>query len=284
MKFIGKCTLAHHDNPVKNFCEGLKKHGYNDIDVYDAHQLARGKAKGKKYDVGFCWGVRNFQKISEYAKNIIMIENSYLNNVQSKEGKYWLSFGWNGLNGRADFCNKNSPNDRWNKHFNDGRLLDYSDGEYILIPLQIKTDMSIRGRGYEYHSIVKEIRRLYDLPIKIKQHPTREDGWPKLIGKDVTYLDRFMPIQDAIKDAKVVVNINSNAGVDAVIGGKPVVSLDVGSMVYDISAHDYCKLAVPDWPDRTQWCNDIAYAQWTPEEVAAGETWEHLKKYLCTNS
>ena len=94
-----------------------------------------------------------------------MIENSYLNNVQSKKGKVWLSHGWNGLNGRADFCNENSPNDRWNKHFNDGRLLDYSDGDYILIPLQIKNDMSIQGRGFQYQTIVNEIR-----------NPTPRDG------------------------------------------------------------------------------------------------------------
>ena len=286
MRFIAKCTLKHHTDPVKNFIKGLNLHGHTSIDVFNAQQLrSSGEnniARKGKYDVGLCWGTRNYIELKKYAKNVVMIENSFLDNVQSKE-KFWLSFGWNGLNGRADFCNQNSPNDRWNKHFNDGRLLDYSDGNYILIPLQIKTDMSIQGRGFSYQNIVDDIRKYSDLPIKIKQHPTREDGWPQLMGTDIKYLDRFMPIQDAVKGAKVVVTINSNAGVDAVLGGKPVIALDKGSMVYDIASHDYLKLLVPNWPDRTQWCNNIAYAQWKPDEVASGETWEHLKQYLCTN-
>lgn len=284
MKFIAKCTLKHHTDPVKNFIKGLKRHGHTDVDVFTAHQLHSNEVISKtKYDVGFCWGTRNYIQLKEYAKNVVMIENSFLDNIQSKD-KFWLSFGWNGLNGRADFCNQNSPNDRWNKHFDDGRLLDYSDGDYILIPLQIKTDMSIRGLGIAYQDIVDEIRKYSDLPIRIKQHPTADDGWPLISGhKDIKYLKRFMPIHEAVKGAKVVVTINSNAGVDAVLGGKPVVALDEGSMVYDIAEHDYSRLLVPNWPDRTQWCNNIAYAQWTPDEVAAGETWEHLKQYLCTN-
>ena len=283
INFIAKTTLDHQINPVRNFIEGLKRHGHKNIEVYSLKQFQEGCVRGKRYDVAFCWGFRNFHELSKIAKNTVVIENSYLNNVQSKKGKVWLSHGWNGLNGRADFCNQNSSNDRWDKHFNDGRLLDYSDGDYILIPLQIKNDSSIYGRGFSYQEIVNEIRKFTDLPIKIKQHPTADDGWPRVRGKNISYLNRFMPIQHAIKGAKVVVTINSNAGVDAVLAGKPVVTLDKGSMVYDITKHDFTKLLVPNWPDRTQWCNNIAYAQWRPEEVIKGEAWEHLKQKLCTN-
>lgn len=284
MKFITKITLDHQINPIQNFIEGLNRHGHKNIEVYNLEQFRKGYAKGKQYDVGFCWGGRNFHELSKICQNTLMIENSYLNNVQSKKGKVWLSHGWNGLNGRADFCNENSPNDRWNKYFNDGRLLDYSDGDYILIPLQIKNDMSIQGRGFQYQTIVNEIKKFTNLPIKIKQHPTADDQWAKILGKNISYINRFMPIKDAIKGAKVVVTINSNAGVDAVLAGKPVVALDEGSMVYDIASHDFSKLLVPNWPDRTQWCNDIAYAQWKPDEVIAGEAWEHLKQKLFTNA
>lgn len=284
MKVLAKISLSHHNEPVQNFCEGLRKHAHTNIDIFDISDFKQGKHLNTKYDIAVCWGTRNMLELKKIVENVVIIENSYLNNVQSKTGKVWMSYGWNDLNGRADFCNQNSSNDRWKKHFNDGRLLDYSDGDYILIPLQIKNDMSIAGRGFNYQIIVDEIRKYTDLPIRIKQHPTASDGWPKINGKDIRYLDRFMPIEEAIKGAKVVVTINSNAGVDAVLAGKPVVALDVGSMVYDIAAHDFTKLLVPNWPDRTQWCNNIAYAQWKPKEVIAGETWEHLKQKLFTNS
>ena len=87
-----------------------------------------------------------------------------------------------------------------------------------------------------------------------------------------------MAIEKAISKAKVVVTINSNAGVDAALAGKPVIALDQGSMVWDISAHDFKNINSPKLNDRAQWCNDIAYAQWHPSELKSGEAWEHLKK------
>ena len=282
MKILGYGNLEHARNPVRNFCEGLKRHGITDIRYAKKNELT--KINLDDYDVIVHWSVRGMaQKMLKEKRNVIILENAFLNNIQGPT-KYWVSAGWNGLNGRADFCNQNMPDDRWKKHFDDGRLLDYSDGDYILIPLQIKTDMSIAGRGYNYQAIVDRIRVFSDLPIKIKQHPTADDQWPKILGKGVTYLNRFMPITEAVKGAKVVVTINSNAGVDAVLAGKPVVALDEGSMVYDIAANDFTNLHVPKWPDRTQWCNNIAYAQWKPDEMHDGEAWEILKQKLFTTA
>jgi hypothetical protein len=282
MKILGHGNLNHSLNPVRNFCEGIYKSDGHSIRLTKKHELTR--VNLDDYDVFVHWSVRGLaQKLLKRSDNVIILENAYLNNIQSKM-KVWVSVGWNGLNGRADFCNKDMPDDRWKKHFNDGRLLDYSDGDYILIPLQIKSDMSIAGKGFNYQSIVNEIRKFSDLPIKIKQHPTADDQWPRVLGKDISYLNRFMPIEKAVKGAKVVVTINSNAGVDAVLAGKPVVALDKGSMVYDIAMHDFTNLNVPKWPDRTQWCNNIAYAQWHPDELRSGEAWEHLKQKLFTTA
>ena len=270
--------FRHHIQCVSNMVEGIKKHGN-----YLFHEYTYKNPPKGKYDLSVSWGIRNGVALNNYSKYNIIIENAPLNNIQGAN-KEWVSCGWNGLMGHADFCNENSSNDRWKKHFDDGRLLNYSDGDYILIPLQIKTDMSIAGKGYSYQTIVNEIRKFTDLPIKIKQHPTADDGWGKFLGKNISYIDRFMPIKDAIKGAKVVVTINSNAGVDAVLGGKPVIAIDKGSMAYDIAQHDFTNLHVPKWPDRTQWCNNIAYAQWSPKEVKGGEAWDHLKQKLFTNT
>ena len=208
MKILGYGNLEHARNPVRNFCEGLKRHGITDIRYAKKNELT--KINLDDYDVIVHWSVRGMaQKMLKEKRNVVILENAFLNNIQGPT-KYWVSAGWNGLNGRADFCNQNMPDDRWKKHFDDGRLLDYSDGDYILIPLQIKTDMSIAGRGYNYQAIVDRIRVFSDLPIKIKQHPTADDQWPKILGKGVTYLNRFMPITEAVKGAKVVVTINSN--------------------------------------------------------------------------
>lgn len=277
MRVLCKSRLLHHHKAINAFTYGLEKSSKVDIDYYDHNNLPTGK-----YDFAICWGVRAMERLKAYTKtkNCLVLENAYLNNIQSPE-KEWVSLGWNGLNGRADFCNTNSPPDRWKKHFDDGRLLEYSDGEYILIPLQIQGDQSldcIWNSVLSYQYICETIRKHTDLPIMIKDHPTFPGSQPKVKGvKNVKYIDTNMPIEKAISKAKVVVTINSNAGVDAAVAGKPVVSMDRGSMVWDISAHDFKGINSPKFNDRTQWCNDIAYAQWHPTELESGEAWNHLK-------
>ena len=281
IKVIGAATMGHQVKYIEDMLNSMSNAGCECTfeKGTSTRPINMVQFPRKFYDIGVCWGVRRLQQMKnlEIAKNILVIENSYLNNIQHRE-KEWVSIGWNGLNGRANFYNKMSPSDRWEKHFNDGRMLEYTDGEYVLIPLQIRTDASIRGLNINYQNICNEIRKFTNLPIKIKQHPTANDGQDIISGKDISYIDRMMPIKDAVKNAKIVVTVNSNAGVDAVVAGKPVISLDVGSMVYDISSHSFEKINLPDWPDRTQWGYDIAYAQWHPNEIKNGEAWNHLKQ------
>jgi hypothetical protein len=279
MRILCKSWLLHHHKAINAFTRGLESSDKVDIHYYDHSNLPVGK-----YDFAICWGVRAMERLKAYTKteNCLVLENAYLNNIQSPE-KEWVSLGWNGLNGRADFCNTNSPSDRWKNHFNDGRLLEYSDGEYILIPLQIKGDQSLNyiWNALNYQYICETIRKFTDLPIMIKDHPTFPGSQPEVKGvKNVKYIDTNVPIEKAISKAKVVVTINSNAGVDAVVAGKPVISLDLGSMVWNISAHDFKSINRPKISDRTQWCNDIAYAQWHPTELESGEAWDHLKSKI----
>jgi hypothetical protein len=277
MRVLVNAVLSHHHKAIDNFLIGFNK------EKHEIHNFNPSSLPNRSYDICICWGVLQMEKLKKFAtiENFIIFENSYLNNVQGK-GKEWVSAGWNGLNGRADFCNKNSPDDRWKKHFNDGRLKEYTDGDYILIPLQIQGDQSLNyiwSSVLNYQYICETIRKFTDLPIIIRDHPTRPNTQPKIEGvKNVKYDDFKLPIQTAIGGAKCVVTINSNAGVDSVLGGKPVISLDKGSMVWNISDHDFKGINSPKFYDRTQWCNDIAYAQWHPSELKSGEAWEHLKK------
>ena len=277
MRVLCKSRLHHHHEAITAFTDGLEKHGIADI-----HHFSETNPPGGQYDLAVCWGNRAMEKLKKSAdiKNCLVFENAYLNNVQNKH-KEWVSLGWNGLNGRADFCNKKSPDDRWKKHFDDGRLLEYTDGDYILIPLQIKGDQSLNyvWSALTYKRICEDIRKHSDLPIMIRDHPTRPGTQQRVVGvKDVNYLDTNMPIEQAIANAKVVVTINSNAGVDSALAGKAVINLDIGSMVWDIAESDFDQINSPKHQDRTQWCNNISYAQWHPNELRSGEAWDHLKQ------
>lgn len=49
------------------------------------------------------------------------------------------------------------------------------------------------------------------------------------------------------------------------------------SIVDEIANKSFSRLSNPAMPDRTQWLYDLAYKQWTTEEVATGEPFKFLK-------
>ena len=42
------------------------------------------------------------------------------------------------------------------------------------------------------------------------------------------------------------------------------------SLAYDVGNSNLAKINNPSMPDRTQWLNDIAYTEWTIEEISTG--------------
>ena len=103
MKLLGHGDLEHAQNPVRNFCEGARKHGCS---VYYTKRNQIQRTDLTRYDVIVHWSTRNYaQRLLKERKDVIILENAYLNNVQGPT-KEWVSAGWNGLNGRADFLNK----------------------------------------------------------------------------------------------------------------------------------------------------------------------------------
>jgi hypothetical protein len=69
------------------------------------------------------------------------------------------------------------------------------------------------------------------------------------------------------------VTFNSNSAVDAVLAGVPAYVEDEGGMAFDVASHTVGEI---HRPDRAQWAHDLAYCQWTVDEMASGATWEHL--------
>jgi hypothetical protein len=79
-----------------------------------------------------------------------------------------------------------------------------------------------------------------------------------------------------LQGAHAVVTFNSNTGVDAVIAGVPIFTIDRGSMAWEVSDHDLSEIEKPNLYDREQWAHNLAYTQWTMAEMAGGWAWSHL--------
>jgi hypothetical protein len=244
--------------------KGFQAHGLN--------ASLRANPGTENCDLAVIWGVRDLEKAKTRAKNVLVMELAYLGDRQ-----HWISLGYNGLNGEADFRNQYVSNDRAEQYWIDQMKPYNFGGDYILLTLQIKGDQSLAGLNVNYQRLVNTIRDHTEKPIHIRDHPKRKNTWPKVYGDNVHYVSADAPIAEAVQNAHAVVTINSNSGVDAIMNGTPVFNVSPKSMVWNIANKEFAQIEAPLLYDRTEWLNRIAYAQWLPNEIESGLAWEHLK-------
>lgn len=259
--------LEHHITRAESFEKGLRRHGIKNVIIHPDYTHV-------ECDLAIFWGMHRSKFIRQAQfdkkKDFLVMERGYVGNRFS-----FTSLGYNGLNGRADFCNENSPSDRWKKYFSN-YLKPWHTGKYVLLTGQVLGDASIKELRISYASIVNQLKQHTKMPIHFRKHPHRAMRHMQTPEGCVT--SPYEALEDALAGANVCITVNSNSGVDAILAGTPVINIDSGSMCWELSQHDYKLINNPPHPDRTQWAYDIAYAQWTPEEIENGDAWEHLKK------
>jgi len=244
--------------------------GYHNCDV--AVVFGVGK---KRVPASFARGEIYRHHHTEQGKPIIVLERGFINR------EHYYGAAWNGLNGLADFCNKNSPPDRWvklNVEIKPWRQSKPDD--HILFCGQVPWDASVQHIDYElwveetYHELVNigiDIGR----EVVFRPHPQVKDHDYGVPSSKRTW-------EQDIAGAHCVVAYNSTSAALAILEGIPIFSFHKGSMAWDVSAHrlDKYVLKSGEKPDRRQWAFNLAYAQWTAEEMSKGLTWQHLKSAL----
>lgn len=254
-------TAAHHTAFAESFIRGLRRHNLA-ATVYEDES-------GEPGDIAVMWG-HKCDRIIEAQKAqkrpYLIAEAGYFANPAPR--LKFVSLGWNGLNGRADFKNTDSPPDRWLKH---GAMLPnwHRAGSHIVIMGQCDGDAATKKIDLKrwYRETARRIKKLEPgAPIVFRPHPS--------YGGIITGIGALGgPIENALRLARGVVTYNSTAGVDAALAGIPVYAADRGSMAWPIASH---KLGHWIKPDRTQWVYDLAYTQWTHAEIESGEAWAHI--------
>ena len=80
-------------------------------------------------------------------------------------------------------------------------------------------------------------------------------------------------------DAYGVVNWASNPATQAVMQGVPVF-VGPDSLAFDVGCTNLASINAPVMPDRTQWLNDIAYTEWTLDEIEQGIPLNRLTSFI----
>lgn len=212
-----------------------------------------------------------FRRQWEAGKTTVVLDSGYVKRGDHENAYHMV--GVNGLNNRADFRNEGSPPDRWERLGVD--LQPWKDGEHILICGQVPWDASCQHVPNQKwcQDAVYELQRFTKRPIRYRPHPKALEHCPPIRGAEYSLRPT---LREDLKDCWAVVTFNSNSSVDAVIQGVPVFTFDEGAMAKEVSLSDFSRIETPWMPDRAQWAADLAYTQWTPDEMGEGLPWAHL--------
>lgn len=182
-----------------------------------------------------------------------------------KRGTYY-SVGWDDLNGLATFYNEHSPPDRWNALRVSVRSKQRTEDKYLVCG-QVPWDVSVQhtDHGLWCRTMFHQMRDIgHD--VMFRPHPRMVTDVRAKYGIDKMFWDAD-PLDRCLRRYSHVLTFNSNVGVDAVIAGCQTTAVDKRSMVYDVFKKG-----------RRQWAWDIAWAQWSLEEMASGQAWAHLSR------
>ena len=244
-----------------------------------------------------------YQYIIDSGKPFIVAEapvfrrNAKVSGVPGAYHRYsWTSYFQN----EGDYCNENSPPDRWHRIQRDQNIQIKpwrTKGKYILLILQRPGDSSLKNLLVQHGSYknfvefkLNEIKKYTNRPIRVRMHPLRQDrqlealkdfdidlstntlgsrsGQGALEGGDGLYQD--------FKDAYAVVGFNSNALTESICEGIPTFSMCASSMAWQCSNKDLKNIENPILFAREQWLYNLGYCQWREDEISQGLPWDHL--------
>jgi len=216
-------------------------------------------------------------------------------------GHHWRVALYSPMN-NGNFLSDDSPADRWeaaksrwNVRSDPWRRSDPTDP--IMFVLQPKDNWSMNQLDpiKWFHDVYKKLRPLTKRKFIVRPHPNhvvhmeeRMKEFPEdvevIIGQKYFHGDekkyyRFN-FQEAISNCHAVVTHNSTAGVDSCVRGIPTFNTSDLALSWPVANKDLNKIETPQFPDRTQWLNDLGYKLWSEQEIKDGTVFKRFKAKL----
>lgn len=118
---------------------------------------------------------------------------------------------------------------------------------------------------------IQRLRQLTKRPIVYRPKPNWADAKPI----DGAAFEREQTLEEAFRGCHAVVARHSNVAVDALLAGVPAICpLGVASV---LSGHDLTQIESPPMPGgREQWAADLAWTQWSVDEMRTGAAFRYL--------
>jgi hypothetical protein len=218
-------------------------------------------------------------------KPIVVIETPLLcRTITQKHEQYRFGL-YHFMSKLADFKNVNSKPDRFNKlNLKIKPWRKSTDDSHILITTQNLNDASLFGIHYTWwlENTIRHLLKKTNRKIIVRDHPENKSKLSEYLNntfmihtKQVEYQNTGT-IQEALKNTHCMVTYSSGSSIDAILEGIPVISSSEYSFVWDISSHTLNDIENPKCGNREQLLYDLAYSQWSIEEIENGTAWQHL--------
>lgn len=269
MKILFKQPTSHQVKPTEAVAHSFKEAGH---DIY----YTTSYNKNEVYDIACFWAHRQRQLMlmqAKHDKDYLVMERGYVDDRFT-----WYSLGFNGLNGRADFVNGDiTDSHRWDSNFSHCLKpwkTDIKD-KPILVIGQVPNDAAVKHVNIKtwYKKTIEHYLGM-NKKVIFRKHPLDKTPYEKL-GPGIT-IDRNPELETTLQTVSNCVTFSSNSGVVSVLHGVPTIAVDEGSMVGKYVPSNLSNL--DQTFNRQDWCNKIAYCQWTLDEIRHGLAWEHLKQ------
>lgn len=153
---------------------------------------------------------------------------------------------------------RNVPDDRW-RALSTEVLPWRKNGKHIVIAAPTRTYAKFHRCETWIADTIDALARVTDRQLVIRDKEQ--------------YIRR--PIQKDIEGAHALVTHGSNAAVESVILGCPVVVCP-DSAASLVGLTDISQIEKPVYPDRQPWLNALAYSQWNETELTDGTLWKML--------
>jgi hypothetical protein len=230
-------------------------------------------------------------------KKVLLADSNLFLYKDKSNPHHYLRYSYNGIfPNTGEYCDQDIDPNRWkNLSQNIGiSLKDYrTNGNHILLCLQRNGGWSMGGFDVVDWTAqtIKELRKYTDREIVIRAHPGDKKSKnylsPNNLIKKIGFLKGVRLSRDGVdllgdlKHCWAVVNYNSSPAVGAAIEGFPVFVTDPErSQCKEIANTELSKIENPELPNRQQWAERLAMFHWNFNEIANGECWAHMRKYV----
>lgn len=213
-------------------------------------------------DAAVCYGWKHHARYSFY-RQFVYADMGYW----QRENYYRVAVnGWSA----ARYVRAGLPSTRFDRL--GLRIAPWGEGQEVIVAGSTAKAAADHGFGYmEWER--RAIERLKDCGRPVVYRPKPNDAQARAIPGVRT---DTRPISESLRAAAGWVTHHSNSAVDALLAGVPV-HCEIGAAAAMSVPLD--QIANAPWLEgREQFLHDVAWLQWTVDEMRAGECWAHLKE------